>query len=239
MKPSLAMKQLNWQSISWNLMDARGEMSHMLARVQCAAFGKVCDADLADWEELALQEEREQPLGRHELYQSMHYIGRHLNRAWNGRHASSETTDWRERHDVSRWERFPAHSLFDDLRPAPPPLRRICRFPANAPIDAKAVHPYLPLAYRKLERLCDLAAKAFEASRNPAAPPLDEVEFGHQLHRIYEQLTLVWRNSSRASSASRAAAARRRTDRPQTGGLDMVPFLAVLDRMRKRGVGIR
>jgi hypothetical protein len=74
MKPSLAMKQLNWQSISWNLVDARGEMSHMLARVQCAAFGKVYDADLADWEELALQEEREQPLGRHELYLSMHHI---------------------------------------------------------------------------------------------------------------------------------------------------------------------
>ena len=38
-------EDMNWQSISWNLVDARGEMSHMLARVQCAAFGKVCDAD--------------------------------------------------------------------------------------------------------------------------------------------------------------------------------------------------
>ena len=65
---------MNWQSISWNLVDARGEMSHMLARVQCAAFGKVCDSALEDWEELALQEERERPLGKHELYRSMNHI---------------------------------------------------------------------------------------------------------------------------------------------------------------------
>ena len=173
-------------------------MSHMLARVQCAAFGKVRDADLADWEELALQEERERPLGRYELHMSMHYIGKHLNRAWNGRHASVETTSWRERHDVSRWERFPAHSTFDDLRPAPPPLRRTCRFPADAPIDAKAVHPYLQCAYREIERLCNLADEAFDASRNSAAAPIDETEFGHRIHQINGQLSLAWSNSFQA-----------------------------------------
>ena len=183
---------MNWQSISWNLVDARGEMSHLLARVQCAAFGKVCDADLADWEELALQEEREQPLGRHELYMSMHYIGKHLNRAWNGRHASAETTDWRERHDVSRWERFPAHSIFDDLRPAPPPLRRTCRFPVDAPIDAVTAYPCLQLACRTLDRLCNRAEEAFGASRNSATASLDEMEFAHRLHQIYGQLSLAW-----------------------------------------------
>ena len=191
---------MNWQSISWNLVDARGEMSHMLARVQCAAFGKVRDADLSDWEELALQEEREQPLGRHELYMSLHYVGKHLNRTWNGRHASAETTDWRERHDVSRWERFPAHSIFDDLRPAPPPLRRTSRFPADAHIDAKATHPHLQRAYRELERLSDLADKAFDASRNSAAAPIDETELGRRLYQIYGQLSLAWSKSFRAET---------------------------------------
>ena len=186
---------MNWQSISWNLVDARGEMSHLLARVQCAAFGKVCDADLADWEELSLQEERVQPLGRHELYMSMHYIGKHLNRAWNGRHASAETTDWRERHDVSRWERFPAHSIFDDLRPAAPPLRRTWRFQSDAPIDAKAAHSYLQCAYRELERLSDLVNEAFDASRDSAAAPIDETEFARHLHQIYGQLSCAWNNS--------------------------------------------
>lgn len=191
---------MNWQSISWNLVDARGEMSHLLARVQCAAFGKVCDADLADWEALALQEEREQPLGKHELYMSMHYIGKHLNRAWNGRHASVEATDWRERHDVSRWERFPAHSIFDDLRPAPPPLRRTSRFPVDAPIDAKAAHPHLQCAYHELERLSDLVNEAFDALRNSADAPIDETEFARRLHQIYGQLSLAWSKSYRVEA---------------------------------------
>ncbi len=166
---------MNWQSILWNLVDARGVLSQLLLR--------------------------ERPLGRQELYMSMHYVGKHLNRAWNGRHVSVETTDWRERHGVSHWERFPAHSIFDDLRPAPPPLRRTCRFPADATIDTKAAHSSLRYAYREIERLCELADEAFNASTDSTIAPIDEMEFGHRLHQIYGQLSLAWSNSFRANPA--------------------------------------
>ena len=164
---------MNWQSILWNLLDARGVLSELLSR--------------------------ERPLGRQELYMSMHYVGKHLNRAWKGRHASAETTARRERQDISRWERFPAHPIFNDLRPAPPPLRRTCRFPADTPIDAEPAHACLQRAYRELERLCELANEAFDASRNTVAASLDEKEFGHSLHQIYGQLALAWNNSFRAN----------------------------------------
>ena len=172
----------------------------MLARTQYAAFGKILDADLADWKALALQEERERPLGRQELFMSMYYVGKHLNRAWNGRHASPEMIARHERQDLSRWERFPAHPVFNDLRPAPPPLRRTCRFPADTPVDAESAHACLQRAYRELEQLCELANEAFDASRNTVAASLDEKEFGHSLNQIYGQLALAWNNSFRANT---------------------------------------
>ncbi len=160
---------MNWLSILWNLVEARGVLSQLQLR--------------------------ERSLGRQELYMSMHYVGKHLNRAWNGRHASPAMTARRERQEVSRWERFPAHPIFNDLRPAPPPLRRTCRFLADTPIDADAAHTCLQLAYRELERLCDLADEAIDTSRNSASASLDEMEFCHSLHQIYGQLSFAWSKS--------------------------------------------
>ena len=200
----------NWMPVHWNLVDARMRMSELVAQVECAAFGKVCDETLKDLEDLSLEEERERPLNEGRLLLSMDYIYKHLNRAWNGRNASMETVDRRERTDVSCWERFPTHSIFADLRP-PPRLRRAPRprVTRKGRIDPKAIHPHLQYALRKLDRLTERASGA--ALGTAEAPVLTEAELGRRLHRIYGELNYAWavRKPERKGSPDRGAARRR------------------------------
>lgn len=211
----LTMKT-NWLPVHWNISDARGELESLLARVQYVAFGRICDEDLKIWKDCVLEEERIEPLAEGGLFWSINYVYKHLNRAWNGRNASMKTVDWRERHDVSRWERFPTHAIFRDLRTKPSRRRNNRTFLFSpSPIDATAIHPYLQFAWRKLVHLCELVKAAADASttegtskesRKPA--PLTEAEFGRRLHRIYAELNYVWHirkpGSDRAADLSRA-----------------------------------
>lgn len=201
---------MNWQPVLWNLVDARMRMWELVAQVECAAFGMVCDETLKDLEDLSLEEERERPLNEGRLLLSMDYIYKHLNRAWNGRNASMETVDRRERTDVSCWERFPTHSIFADLRP-PPRLRRAPRprVTRKGRIDPKAIHPPLQCALRKLDRLTERASGAALGTDEP--PSLTEAELGRSLHRIYSELNDAWavRKPGRIGSADRGAARRR------------------------------
>ncbi len=59
---------MNWIPIHWNLVDARMRMWELVAQVECAAFGKVCD-------ETHVRTKAE--LGR-----SLHRIYSELNDAW-------------------------------------------------------------------------------------------------------------------------------------------------------------
>ena len=154
----------------------------------------------------------------------MDYVYKHLNRAWNGRNASMETVDRRERTDVSRWERFPTHSIFADLRQSPR-LRRSKppRVAWNGRIVPNAIHPYLQYAMRKLEVLYYLAKlqhgvkgepqpdRPARVSDKTEAIPLDEAELGRRLHRIYRELNYAW--AVRKPDCPRASEVSRRTIR--------------------------
>ena len=70
----------NWIPILWNLGDARGALTFLLAQVQCAAFGEVSDEVLKDFERLASTEICERPLTESRLLLSMDYVYKHLNR---------------------------------------------------------------------------------------------------------------------------------------------------------------
>lgn len=215
---------MNWIPVLWNLSDARGELTMLLARVQHAVFGEIVSEELKYCEELAATDNRERPLTEGRLRLSMDYVYKHLNRAWNGRNASMETVDRRERTDVSRWERFPTHSIFADLR-QPPRLRRSKppRVAWNGRIVPNAIHPYLQYAMRKLEVLYYLAklqhgVKGETQPDRPAgvsdkieAIPLDEAELGRRLHRIYRELNYAW--AVRKPDCPRASEVSRRTIR--------------------------
>lgn len=215
---------MNWIPVLWNLSDARGELTMLLARVQHAVFGEIVSEELKYCEELAATDNRERPLTEGRLLLSMDYVYKHLNRAWNGRNASMETVDRRERTDVSRWERFPTHSIFADLR-QPPRLRRSKppRVAWNGRIVPNAIHPYLQYAMRKLEVLYYLAklqhgVKGEPQPDRPAgvsdkieAIPLDEAELGRRLHRIYRELNYAW--AVRKPDCPRASEVSRRTIR--------------------------
>ena len=108
-----------------------------------------------------------------------------------------ETVDRRERTDVSRWERFPTHSIFADLRQPPRPRHgKPPRISWKGRISPKAIHPYLQYALRKLEALYYLTklqhgVKGEPRPERPAgvfdkieAIPLDEAELGRRLHRF-------------------------------------------------------
>ena len=211
----------NWLPVLRNLADARGELESLLARVQYVAFGKICDEDLKTWKECAVEAERAEPLAEGGLFWSINYVYKHLNRAWNGRNASMATVEWRERHDVSRWERFPTHAIFRDLRTKPNRRRNNRTFLFSpSPIDATAIHPYLQFARRKLEHLYQLVVAAANEPttegtskdiRKPA--PLTEAEFGRRLHRIYAEINYAWHirkpQCLRAAALSRATLRRR------------------------------
>ena len=201
---------MNWQPVLWNLVDARMRMWELVAQDECAAFGKVCDETLKDLEDLSLEEQRERPLNEGRLFFLMNDVYKHLNRAWNGRNASMETVDRRERTDVSCWERFPTHSIFADLRP-PPRLRRASRprVARKGRIDPKAIHPPLQCALRKLDRLTERASGA--ALGTAEAPVMTEAELGRILHRIYGELNAAWavRKPGRKGSPDRGAVRRR------------------------------
>ena len=196
---------MNWTPVHWNLVDARMRMWELVAQVECAAFGMVCDETLKDLEDLSLEEARERPLNEGRLFFLMNDVYKHLNRAWNGRNASMETVDRRERTDVSCWERFPTHAIFADLR-QPPRTRRSKppRVAWNGRIAPNSIHPYLQYAMRKLEVLYYLAklqhgVKGEPRPERPAgvsdkieAIPLDEAELGRRLHRIYRELNYAW-----------------------------------------------
>ena len=215
---------MNWIPVLWNLSDARGELTMLLARVQHAVFGEIVSEELKYCEERAATDNRERPLTEGRLLLSMDYVYKHLNRAWNGRNASMETVDRRERTDVSRWERFPTHSIFADLRQPPRPRRsKPPRVAWNGRIVPNAIHPYLQYAMRKLEVLYYLAklqhgVKGEPQPDRPAgvsdkieAIPLDEAELGRRLHRIYRELNYAW--AVRKPDCPRASEVFRRTIR--------------------------
>ncbi len=201
---------MNWIPIHWNLVDARMRMWELVAQVECATFGKVCDETLKDLEDLSLEEQRERPLNEGRLFFSMNDVYKHLNRAWNGRNASMETVDRRERTDVSCWERFPTHSIFADLR-LPRRVQRAQhpRVARKGRIDPKAIHPHLQYALRKLDRLTERASGAALGTDEP--PSLTEAELGRSLHRTYSELNDAWavRKPGRIGAADRGAARRR------------------------------
>ena len=132
---------MNWIPVHWNLIDARMELTMLLARVQQAAFGEIFSEELKSCEELAATENRERPLTEGRLLLAMNDIYKHLNRAWNGRNALTETVLRRERTNVSCWERFPTHSIFADLR-QPPRRRKPTRVTWKGQINPKAIHPF-------------------------------------------------------------------------------------------------
>lgn len=223
---------MNWIPVHWNLGDARMELASLVARVQQAAFGEVCDEELKYLEELASTENRERPLTEGRLLLSMDYVYKHLNRAWNGRNAPMETVDRRERTDVSRWERFPTHAIFADLRQPPRPRHSQPPHVAwKGRISPKAIHPYLQYALRKLEILCYLAKRQHggKGEPRPTRPaglfegiekvPLTEAEFGRRLHRIYRELNYAWAirkpRSDRVRKGPTRAAMRRRDRFPR------------------------
>lgn len=217
---------MNWIPVLWNLSDARGELTMLLARVQHAVFGEIVSEELKYCEELAATENRERPLTEGRLLLAMNDIYKHLNRAWNGRNASTKTVLRRERTDVSRWARFPTHSTFADLRQ---PLRFRRRKPPRVAwkgqINPKAIHPFLQYALRKLDILCLLVEYHHGAKERPqpersaglfahvAKIPLSEAVLGRRLHRIYAELNYAWAirkpNCPRGSKVSRQTLRRR------------------------------
>jgi hypothetical protein len=199
------MKHLALQPILSNLTEAYGELARLFARLQFIVFGEVVEESVKEWSETVAQDERTSPLDERALFVSMIHAYRHLNVAWNCRHASEERVRRCAPADVKRWSQFPEDAIFRDLWPAPSRCRGTPREPGRrhiAPSSFQAA--FLQMAVRKLDILryritCALGTDSPGRAPRPKGlrpgmetEPFTEDEFGRRMHRIYSEMNFAW-----------------------------------------------
>ena len=219
------MDELALQPILSNLAEAHGELARLFARIQLVVFGEVVDESVKSWAENVARDERTSQLDERALFVSLAHAYRHLNVAWNGRHASGERVLRCDPADSARWSRFPEDAIFRDLWPAPSRCRGTPREPGRRRITPSSFQAaFLQMAVRKLDILryritCALGTDSPGRAPRPKglrpgmeAEPFTEEEFGRRLHRIYSEMNTAWawRKRTRDEDLSRQAIRRRR-----------------------------
>ena len=199
------MDELALQPILSNLAEAHGELARLFARIQFVVFGEVVDETVQEWAENVARDERTSPIDERALFVSLARSYRHLNFAWNGRHASGERVLRCDPADSARWSRFPEDAIFRDLWPAPSRCRGTPREPGRrriAPSSFQAA--FLQMAVRKLDILryritCAIGTDSPGRVQRPMglrpgmeAEPFTEEEFDRRLHRIYSEMNFAW-----------------------------------------------
>ncbi len=222
------MKHLALQPILSNLTEAYGELARLFARLQFIVFGEVVEESVKEWVETVAQDERTSPLDERALFVSMIHAYRHLNGAWNCRHASEERVRRCAPADVKRWSQFPEDAIFRDLWPAPSRCRGTSREPVRGHITPSSYQAaFLHMAVRKLGILCyrisyALGANAVKVPRPKGlrpgmeTEPFTEEEFGRRMHRIYSEMNTAWayRTYSKGGGSFSRQAIRRRQQFP-------------------------
>ena len=199
------MKQLTLQPILSNLTEAHGELARLVARLQFIVFGEVVDESVKEWAETVEQDERTSPLDERALFASMVRAYRHLNVAWNCRHASEERVRRCAPADVKRWSQFPEDAIFRDLWPPPSRCRGTSSEPGRGHIAPSSLQAaFLHMAVRKLDILCYRISYALGTDSPGSVPrpkglrpgmetdPFTEEEFGRRMHRIYSDMNFAW-----------------------------------------------
>ncbi len=198
------MKHLTLQPILSNLTEAHGELARLFARIQFIVFGEVVDESVKEWAETVAQDERTSPLDKRALFASLVRAYRHLNIAWNCRHATEERVRRCAPDDFARWSRFPEDAVFRDLWPAPSRCRGTSHKPGRGHIAPSSFQAaFLHMAVRKLGNLRYLLSFALgdNAVKIPRpkglrpgmeTEPFTEEEFGRRMHRIYSEMNTAW-----------------------------------------------
>ena len=208
-----------------HLAEAHEELRWLFARMHFAIFGEVDDEGVKDLGESVTQEESRNPLTEEMVFSVMVRAYRHLNIAWNGRHASEERVRRGDPVDLKRWSKFPEDAIFRDLWPAPSRCRGKPREPGGGRIAPNSLQAaFLQMAVRKLGVLCYRIAHALGKDSPKVVPrpkggrsdidsePFTEEEFARRMHRIYDEMNTAWawRKRTRDEDLSRQAIRRRR-----------------------------
>ncbi len=202
---SIYMKPLALKRILSQLNEAHGELARLFARTQFVVFGEVLDEDVKDWEEAIALEEQRDPLSEETFSSTLSRVYRHLNVAWNGRHALEECISRNKPADIARWSSFPTSALFRDLQPAP----NLCDG-VMVETARRSFHPtslqaaFLQVAVRKLTILryrvsCALGENVPNKVLRPKglfpevdSEPFTEAVFGRRIRRIFREIESAW-----------------------------------------------
>ena len=221
------MQTLSWKPILSNLTEAHGELARLFARLQFIVFGEVVDESVKCWAENVAQDERTTPLDERSLFNSLLRAYRHLNFAWNGRHASEVRVRRCAPDDFKRWSKFPEDAIFHDLWPAPSRCRGTPREPGQGHITPNSLQAaFLHTAVRKLDILryrvsyalgTDFVTRPKGLRPGIEAEPFTEEVFARRLHRIYRETNTAWAFRTDRKSGGRLShpAIRRREQFPR------------------------
>ena len=218
------MKPLALKPILSNLSEAHRELRWLFARMQFVIFGEVDDERVKDLAENAAREETRNPLTNEAVFFAMSSAYRHLNVAWNSRHASEERILRCAPADLARWSAFPKSAAFRNLWPSPSRCWKAPRKSirgGRAPNSLQAA--FLQMAVRKLDILRYKVAQALgkdaleEVPRPKGLYPEVEAEvftekvFCRRIHRIYREMNATWtyRKRTRSGNLSRQTIRRR------------------------------
>ena len=199
------MKPLALKPILLQLNDAHGELVRLFARMQFVVFGEVLDEGVKNLETSVALEEQQNPLTEEAVFVALSNAYRHLNMAWNFRHASEERILRCAPADCARWSRFPTNAVFRDLKPVPSQRRGTPRNSVGRGFNPNSLQAaFLQMAVRKLYILrykvsCALGDAVPEKVPRPKglfpevdAEPFTEKVFGRRLHRIYREIETSW-----------------------------------------------
>ena len=195
------MKPLALKPILSQLNEAHAELVRLFARMQFVVFGEVLDENVKNLEASVALEEQRNPLTEEAVFVALSNAYRHLNMAWNFRHASEERISRCAPADCARWSRFPANAVFRDLKPVTTQRREKPRKTVGRGFNPNSLQAaFLQMAVRKLNILrykvsCALGDAAPEKVPRPKglfpevdAEPFTEKVFGRRMHRIYREI---------------------------------------------------
>ncbi len=199
------MKPLALKPILTQLNEAHAELVRLFARMQFVVFGEVLDEGVKNLETSVALEEQQNPLTEEAVFVALSNAYRHLNMAWNFRHASEERISRCVPADCARWSRFPINVVFRDLKPVSSQRRGTPRNSVGRGFNPNSLQAaFLQMAVRKLNILrykvsCALGDVAPEKVPRPKglfpevdAEPFTEKVFGRRLHRIYREIETSW-----------------------------------------------
>ena len=215
------MNPLSLNLILSHLAEAHEELRRLFARMHFAIFGEVDDESVKDLEAFAAQEESRHPLTEETVFSAMARAYRHLNIAWNGRHASEERIGRGNPADLRQWSKFPEDAVFRDLWPAPSRCRGTPREPGRGRIAPNSLQAaFLQMGVRKLGSLRYIISFSLGDKKVPRpkglrpgieTEPVTEEAFARRMHRIYSEMNTAWsyRKERRCENLSRQTVRRR------------------------------